>query len=315
MANAPTITPMVPAWQTRLMMNGIGDLFGDGAHGQNKSEQHNDIASASFAAMEGARTKAENKSKSLSQEQVLGGAIGTTSSLDFLKAFSSGGALLDGNKGFSESFGQFANFQQQQDQVDQPKQPHIQQLTGSVLAAGLQVPVSFPKVIHNRGGTLDYKKLTGEKRKAETDGSTTMSAATMQFVKRKAETDAATTMSTAPMFVHPHHVGDKLEQMVPGSVKLTTKGKHAHETAAEKQERVRQRNRVHARSCRIRKRQAMDQLQTKVQSLESENNTLKQAFRVLYNQKELTTAMVISEFGEKGVAILDKLRRSGTSPQ
>jgi hypothetical protein len=86
------------------------------------------------------------------------------------------------------------------------------------------------------------------------------------------------------------------------------KRKADEESKDEKQERIRQRNRVHARSCRIRKRQAVEDLNKKVDTLQDENTMLKNAFRVMYNQKALMDAMVVSEFGEKGSLLLDKIK-------
>ena len=85
--------------------------------------------------------------------------------------------------------------------------------------------------------------------------------------------------------------------------------KRRNETAEEKQERIRQRNRDHARRCRIRKRQAAENLAQKASKLEHENSVLKTAFRALHNQKSLMESFVISEFGERGYTIVEKSRQ------
>lgn len=81
------------------------------------------------------------------------------------------------------------------------------------------------------------------------------------------------------------------------------------ETTEEKQERIRRRNREHARKCRIRKRQAADNLAARVKHLEQEYSKLLRAFRQVYNSKALMDSLVVSEFGEKGSAIVEKTNK------
>jgi len=83
-------------------------------------------------------------------------------------------------------------------------------------------------------------------------------------------------------------------------------GDLANETKEEKQERIRRRNREHARRCRVRKRQATDNLTARVKQLEKEYAMLMKAFRVLYNQKAMMETMVVSEFGSKGTLIVER---------
>jgi hypothetical protein len=270
-AAAPA-TASTAAWQTKLMMNGIGDLFGGDGTG---SSEQNDIESATFQAL------SDGSQPTITQSPTMA-AVSTNmfpASLDFLKGFSNG-ALSTGFPNMENAL------------MEQQQQVMANNFTS--FAASMPMPppveVKMPEVSGKTNG-----KITGRKRKATGNA--------LLAPKFKAED-----LLPAP------GLGGAGMTVGTGSLRPSS-GKHANETIAEKQERVRQRNRVHARSCRIRKRQALETLKTRVQSLEGENNTLKQAFRVLYNQKELTTAMVISEFGEKGVLVLEKLRRSFNIPQ
>jgi hypothetical protein len=82
------------------------------------------------------------------------------------------------------------------------------------------------------------------------------------------------------------------------------------ETSEERTARIRLRNRDHARKCRIRKRQAAESLNERASQLEHENNILKTAFRALHNHKALVESVVVSEFGERGMAIIERSRQS-----
>lgn len=81
------------------------------------------------------------------------------------------------------------------------------------------------------------------------------------------------------------------------------------ETSEEKQERIRRRNREHARKCRIRKRQAADNLAARVKQLEEEYGKLMKAFRLVYNSKALMDSLVVSEFGSKGSLIVERTNK------
>lgn len=81
------------------------------------------------------------------------------------------------------------------------------------------------------------------------------------------------------------------------------------ETSEEKQERIRRRNREHARKCRIRKRQAADNLAARVKHLEQEYSKLMKAFRLVYNSKALMDSLVVSEFGSKGSLIVERTNK------
>jgi hypothetical protein len=282
------------AWQSRLMLNGIGDLFGDSQ--TNASEQEATISKAALAALAAAGegggkgnkpldindTTSAEKHKLLSQDQVASGIVGPTSSLDFLKAFSSNGGLISSKGLTCSGFGHFS-------EMIQPAQQQLHQIQQIQLPPSIKTKVSFPpKATTKTAPTVKAKEHCSQtNQQKENDANK----------KRKATIEGDDSPDEKPLQV------------------FDSNGKKRNETAEEKQERVRQRNRIHARSCRIRKRQAMDELNAKVQALENENNTLKQAFRVLYNQKELTTAMVISEFGPKGVAVLEKLHRTMSTQQ
>jgi hypothetical protein len=282
------------AWQSRLMLNGIGDLFGDNQ--TNASEQEATISKAALAALAAAGGEGGGKSnklldindstsaekhKLLSQDQVASGIVGPTSSLDFLKAFSSNGGLISSKGLTCSGFGHFS-------EMIQPAQQQLHQIQQIQLPPSIKTEVSFPPKATKTAPNVKAKERCSQTNQQKENAASK---------KRKATDEGDDSPDEKPLQV------------------FDSNGKKRNETAEEKQERVRQRNRIHARSCRIRKRQAMDELNAKVQALENENNTLKQAFRVLYNQKELTTAMVISEFGPKGVAVLEKLHRTMSTQQ
>ena len=98
---------------------------------------------------------------------------------------------------------------------------------------------------------------------------------------------------------------EQSEETVPAQVSAP----NGEETSEEKQERIRRRNREHARKCRIRKRQAADSLAARVKHLEQEYTKLMRAFRVVYNSKALMASLVVSEFGDRGSVIVERTNK------
>jgi hypothetical protein len=86
------------------------------------------------------------------------------------------------------------------------------------------------------------------------------------------------------------------------------RGNRKYETAEQKKERIKQRNRDHARRCRQRKKELSDELANRTSQLEYENNVLKTAFRELHSEKLMIESLIISEFGERGYTLIERTR-------
>lgn len=112
--------------------------------------------------------------------------------------------------------------------------------------------------------------------------------------------------SSLPTFIAQQRNVEQLSTLA--SNKKTGKRKSSAESEEDKQARIRLRNREQARRCRLKKRQAAEDLGRKVNSLSHENEVLKKAFSVLYTQKALLESVVTAQFGQLGQMIIQSTR-------